>query len=88
MKQIIKHLTRSDRLLHLSAGYVIATLVVVGLSLLLKGWLPYYMALTVGIFAGAAKEYYDYQQGRVPELWDFIATVLGAVLGTFLLIFL
>ena len=88
MKTLIKQLTRSDRLLHLSAGYVIATLVVVVLSLFLTGWLPYYIAITVGTFAGAAKEYHDYKQGRAPELWDFIATVLGALLGTFLLILL
>ena len=61
-----------DKLLHFVAGILIVTVVA-----LWKLLAPY--AWTIGVIAGACKEWYDKRNGGEVDVWDFAATVFGAI---------
>lgn len=64
----------ADKQLHLWTGLAGGFL----LSILISAW----AILFVAIFA-AIKEYYDYHHPNIhtADVWDFVATTVGAVLG-------
>ncbi|AKI96593.1 hypothetical protein [Kosmotoga pacifica] len=64
-----------DKILHFILGFMIATIVGILIGSSSIGGL-------VGIGAGAAKEAWDAMGHGVPEEGDYVATEIGAVLGT------
>ena len=70
MKRIIEWILASNRLNHLSGGYV------VGL-----GADDWYCAEYVGFGVAGALEFKDYQWGGKPDWIDFVLTVAGVNLG-------
>lgn len=81
---------KHDKLYHVLAGVLVATFV--GLPAYLESinlFAGLWTALTSGIIAGGVKEWCDM---RTPsnkfDLWDFLATCLGAVLVALFIILL
>jgi bifunctional DNase/RNase len=64
-----------DKVTHFLAGAVIA--------LALGYVLPVWIAFMVAVLVGAAKEVYDASrpQTHTADVWDFVATALGGVVG-------
>lgn len=72
-KTLKAYLLASDKWLHLAAGYTIATYI--GVFCPIAG-------LTTAIIIGGLKEIYNRLTKKgTPELWDFLFTVLGAVVA-------
>ena len=65
----------SDKVLHFVAGVLIAAF-----ASYLFGAMT---GLALGLAVGAGKELHDYmrQETNTPDIWDFIATAVGAVIG-------
>ena len=65
----------SDKLLHFIAGAIVSVFA----SYLFGAMTGFLIALAVG----AGKELHDYmrQETNTPDIWDFIATAVGAVIG-------
>ncbi len=61
-----------DKLLHFIAGGIITAVFA-----LIKPIAPF--ACVFGILAGIVKELYDEKNGGVCDVWDFIATSIGAI---------
>lgn len=61
-----------DKLLHFMAGMLIVAAVAIWKLLAPYAW-------TLGVIAGACKERYDGRNGGEVDVWDFAATVFGAV---------
>lgn len=72
----------TDKKYHVLAGLLIA--IAVGLPAYLESlnlFAGLWSALTSGIIAGGIKEYCDMRtEGNKFDLWDFLATCLGAVI--------
>lgn len=71
---------KADKLLHIIAGMVIAQVAYRLLSLVVPMWWAMLAAFGVAVIAGAVKEAIDVKYG-VPSWKDFIATVIGGVVG-------
>ena len=65
----------SDKVLHFVAGVLIAAF-----ASYLFGAMT---GLALGLAVGAGKELHDYlrPENNTPDIWDFIATAVGAVIG-------
>lgn len=61
-----------DKLLHFVAGMLIVGVTALCVPLAPYAWIP-------GVIAGACKEWYDRRNGGDADVWDFAATVFGAV---------
>lgn len=79
-----------DKKYHVLAGLLVAALV--GLPAYLESlnlFAGLWSALTSGIIAGGVKEYCDMRtEGNKWDLWDFLATCLGAVIVALFIILL
>lgn len=68
-----------DKLLHFQAGFLFA--------IVLGYYLPWFLALWAGCFAGMIKESYDtFVSGGKLETWDYLATAIGAIVATGLIL--
>jgi len=65
----------SDKVLHFVAGVLIAAFA----SYLFGAMTGFVLAVAIG----AGKELHDYlrPENNTPDIWDFIATAVGAVIG-------
>ena len=65
----------ADKQMHLMSGFLIAVV--------LTPFIGAYAILVVAIIA-LLKEIYDYEHKSIhtPDIWDWVATTLGGVLGT------
>ena len=75
-------MTMKDKKYHVLAGLLVAAFV--GLPCYLESlnlFAGLWSALTSGIIAGGVKEYFDMRtEGNKWDWWDFLATILGAVI--------
>ena len=73
---------KKDKINHIFAGAMVAAFI--GLPAYLESgnlFAGLWASLTSGIIAGGVKEYCDMRtEGNKWDLWDFLATCLGAVL--------
>ena len=81
-----------DKTKHLIAGFVINLLMFsyTALILLLFGAYGLGVCITFGlsaaIIAGASKELLDKLGSGTPDVWDFVATVMGGLVATCLIL--
>lgn len=71
---------KADKWLHFICGLLIAQVTGILLMFCLPKWLALLCGLAVACIAAAGKELWDKRHG-VPSLTDFIASVVGAVIG-------
>ena len=86
MKKIISRLyaIKADKFLHFIGGMIIAQVVCVLLAHACNGWMSFVGAFLLGTLIVAAKEISDIKFG-VPSWKDFIASVVGVVVGLLIL---
>jgi len=65
-----------DKWQHLGLGLIIA--------LILGIWSPVFGFL-MAVFLGAMKEIFDSMTDGIVDLWDFVATMAGAMIGAILI---
>lgn len=87
MKKIIDWLygLKADKLLHFIAGMVVAQIAFALLGLATTVWWSAFIAFLVAAVVGGLKEAWDVKHG-VPNVADFVATMLGGLLGVLLAI--
>lgn len=87
MKKILSRLyaIKTDKLLHFICGLIIAQVVYLLLAHACNGWMPHIGAFLLGSLIAAAKEIADIKFG-VPSWKDFIASVVGVVVGLLILL--
>lgn len=73
MNNIIAWLNaRIDKVAHFGGGYIVATILPIPVSI----------GLLLTVIVAAWKEYRDKESGKgTQDIWDFIATVAGGILG-------
>lgn len=87
MKRIIAWLysLKTDKCLHFIAGMVVAQIAFALLRIALPWWLSAFIAFVIAAVVGGLKEAWDIKHG-VPNVADFVATMLGGLLGVLLAI--
>lgn len=87
MKKIIAWLygIKSDKLLHFIAGMVVSQIAFALLDLATTMWWSAFLAFLIAAVAGGIKEAWDIKHG-VPNVADFVATMLGGLVGALLAI--
>lgn len=87
MKKIIEWLYgfKSDKLLHFIAGLVVAQIAFALLDLATTMWWSAFLAFLVAAVVGGIKEAWDVKHG-VPNVADFVATMVGGLVGALLAI--
>lgn len=87
MKKIIDWLysLKTDKCLHFIAGMVVAQIAFVLLRLALPWWWSAFFAFVIAVVVGCLKEAWDIKHG-VPSVADFVATMLGGLVGVSLAI--
>lgn len=64
-----------DKLLHFATGYIIGNIITLALG--------YWSLGMIGaILAASGKEIWDYKGHGVPDISDFVATVIGGAVGS------
>lgn len=74
---------KTDKLLHFIAGMVVAQIVFALLDLALPWWWSAFLAFLCASVVGGVKEAFDLKYG-VSKVSDFVATMLGGLLGALL----
>ena len=87
MKKIIEWLygLKTDKCLHFIAGIVVAQIAFALLDLATTVWWSAFLAFLVAAVVGGIKEALDVKHG-VPNVADFVATMLGGLVGVLLAI--
>lgn len=87
MKKIISWLysLKTDKCLHFIAGMVVAQIAFALLRLALPWWWSAFIAFVIAVVVGGLKEAWDIKHG-VPNVADFVATMLGGLVGVSLAI--
>lgn len=87
MKKIIEWLysLKADKCLHFIAGMVVAQISFALLDLATTMWWSAFLAFLVAAVVGGLKEAWDVRHG-VPNVADFIATMVGGLVGSLLAI--
>lgn len=94
MKEFFKYLfnvlKQPDKLLHMSAGFVLMVLFSTALSLTgMSVFLILLISFLLVAFVGGAKEGYDYiHDGHSAEMMDFVADMIGAITALVLVLIL
>lgn len=85
MKKIIDWFygIKSDKLLHFIAGLVVAQVAFALLDLATSVWWSAFLAFLVAAVVGGIKEAWDVKHG-VPNVADFVATMVGGLVGALL----
>ena len=73
INKIIAWLTpKIDKVAHFGVGYIVATILPI----------PAMWGVIIAVAVGAFKEYWDWKSKKgTPDIWDFVATVGGGLLG-------
>lgn len=87
MNKIIEWLygLKTDKCLHFIAGMVVAQIAFALLDLATTVWWSAFLAFVIAAVVGGLKEAWDIKHG-VPNVADFVATMLGGLLGVLLAI--
>jgi len=76
---------KPDKLLHFIAGLIVAQMAFALANIWLDKWLALCLAVFASMLAGGLKELIDTKIG-VPNWSDVIATIIGGVVGTILIL--
>lgn len=71
-----------DKIAHMGMGTYIAWIVAAVIGIFTDEWgAPIFFGLMAGSLCGFVKELYDSNTTKTSDAWDWVATVIGAILG-------
>lgn len=77
---------KADKLLHFICGMVIAQVAYGLLVLCCIPLMAWFFGLAAAVVAASLKEWWDFGHQGVPSWKDFIATVIGAIVGLLIML--
>ena len=82
MSRLVKWISnlKKDKLLHFICGAAVSQVAFAATVSFTSNWIAALISVEAAVLAGACKEWWDVRHG-VPSWKDFLATVLGGVLG-------